>query len=209
MDAIISYLIDKLHQHWQGLVTAFVFSLVGWYLGKRRARAEWQKKEFLDRVNVSLNSIRDGELQIRTILEKSCAEIFLNSVAVETVTAAARSTTPENPILPLPKADYWHYLNAVLNEVSEKFATGLIERDMGKTVRSETYVLCLTREVAGEMRTHKIRAMLIRKQQLLNLPAEMPKLQKPDHSIRWRCLKLMATELTREPHKFLELEICL
>ena len=55
-------------------------------------------------------------LLIRTLLEKSCEEIFLNKVAVETIVAAARKTTERNPLLPLPKEDYWYYLNAVLNE---------------------------------------------------------------------------------------------
>jgi len=208
VEDILSVLSGYLHDHWIKFVTAGAFMVAGWFLGKRRARAEWRKKEFLGRLNISLNIVRDGKLLIRTLIEKSCEEIFLNAVAVEAVTDAARRTTAADPILPLPEADYWHYLNAVLNEVSEKFAEGELRRDMGLPVTKEVYLLCLTCESAGEMKTRKIRAMMVRKSALENLPTEAPALESPSHSTRWETLRQLAGAWKATPQRFLAVELC-
>jgi len=97
MQKILELLFEYLHEHWIKFVFAGLFMIAGWWIGKRRARAEWQKKEFLGRVNFSLNTIVGGVLKIRTLSEKSCADVFLNQIAAEKVTAVARETTPEDP----------------------------------------------------------------------------------------------------------------
>ena len=163
MQDLIRALLEQLEDHWVKFVTAALFMGIGWFFGKRRARSEWQRKEFLDRLNVSLTTISEGTLRIRTIIEKSCRDVFLNVVAAEAINAAARKTTEENPILPLPEGDYWYYLNAVLNEIAEKFAAGQIKRDLGLPVETARYLICLTCERAGAMRTQKVRAMMVRR----------------------------------------------
>ena len=208
MNDFIQAVFEQLHDHWVKFVTAGLFMALGWFLGKRRARAEWQKKEFLGRLNVSLNTIQDGKLLIRTLLEKSCEEVFLNQVAVTAVLAAARRTTAEDSLLPLPEGDYWFYLNSVLNEVSEKFAHGQLRRDLGQPVQTETWLLCLTCEVAGEMKTRKVRAMMIRRKLLEQLPAEQPALERPTHSVRFRTLQQLAAAWQTTPERFIELELC-
>lgn len=207
---ILEFLSDQIHDHWVKLLMALAFAAVGWYFGKRRAKAQWKKKEFLNRLHVSLNILQPGQpLLIRTIIEKSCEEIFLNSVAVEAVNAAARKTTGKNPLLPLKKEDYWYYLNSVLNEISEKFAVGEIRRDLGLPTTTGRYLICLTCEQAEEMRQRKLRAMVIQKKTLLALPAEPPPLEQPWHSRRWETLKFLAAEYQKNPHQFLEMEISL
>jgi hypothetical protein len=199
---------DTLHDHWIKFATAALIAAVSWLLGRRRARAEWSRREFFDRLNISLNAIRDGTLTIRTIAEESCLEVFLNSVAVSALVDAARHTTPENPLLELREHDYWYYLNAVLNKVAEKFGDGQIRCDMGLPVTTARYVVCLTSESAGEVRTRKIRAMLIQKSLLLNLPNEEPKYESPTHATRWKTLKYLAAQFQHTPYKFREVEIC-
>ena len=93
MNDLIATLLDYLHDHWIKVATAAGLMGAGWLLGRWRARSEWRRKEFLSRLNVSLNIVRDGKLHIRTLLEKSCEEVFLNSVAAERVMAAARRTS--------------------------------------------------------------------------------------------------------------------
>lgn len=205
---LIDALLERLDEHWAKLATAAGFMAVGWFIGRRRAKSDWQKKEFLHRLNVSLTSIQDGTLRIRTLLEKSCQDVFLNEVAAEAVVAAARSTSAEDPILPLAKDDYWYYLNAVLNEISEKFAVGQIRRDQGEPVTSARYLVCLTCECDGSMRTRKIRAMLTQRSLLDSLPEVAPKFESPQHSTRWRTLQQLAQTWRTQPHKFLEVEIC-
>ena len=208
MQQFFEALTDFINDHWIKFLTGLLLMAVGWYVGKRRARAQWVKREFLHRLNVSLNVIQEGQpLRIRTLIEKTCAEIFLNATAEEAVTAAARRTTESNPLLPLPKEDYWQYLNAVLNEVAEKFADGELKRDMGMPVTTRRYVLCLTCECAGAMRTRKVRAMILQKSVLENLPAQPPAFEHPTHITRWETLQALARELQKSPHQFLEIEI--
>lgn len=209
MQDVLDTLLDYLHEHWIKFITAGCLMGIGWVFGRHRARNDWQKKEFFGRLNVSLNSFQNGALLIRTIIEKSCADVFLNDIATETITAAARATTETDPILPLPKDDYWYYLNAVLNEIAEKFALGQIQRDLGRPVAAEKYLICLTSECAGAIRTRKVRAMLIQKKLLEHLPEKAPKFESPTHSTRWQTLHILAKEWKANPHKFLEIEICL
>jgi hypothetical protein len=200
---------DTLHDHWTKFATAALIAAISWFLGRRRARAEWGRREFFDRLNISLNAMREGTLTIRTIAEESCLEVFLNPVAVSALINAARHTTPEDPLLELREHDYWYYLNAVLNKVAEKFGEGQIRRDMGLPVTTARYVMCLTSESAGEVRTRKIRAMLIQKSLFLNLPAEEPKYESATHATRWKTLKYLAVQFQRTPYKFREVEICI
>ena len=228
MDAltqILDAVFQRVQNHWIELLTAAAFTLVGWFLGARRAKANWRKREFFDRVNFSLNSLAPPEkaadeksaggepapptLRIRTLAEMPAGEVFLNTAARDAVTAAARRTTAEDPTLPLPREDYWFYLNAVLNELSEQFAAGWLRRDLGQQVRSETYLIALTCEAAGAMRQRKVRAMVVRKDLLLNLPATEPTYEAPTHTTRWETLNVLAAEHGRNPWKFLEVELCL
>jgi hypothetical protein len=128
-------------------------------------------------------------------------------VAVDEVLAAAQRTTETNPLLPVPKQDAWFLLNAVLNEISEQFALGHLKRDMGMAVQRETYVAALTYEVSGSLKTRKVRAMLIQKKRLMDLPKECPKLESPHHAIRFRTLQAMAEQYQQDPGQFIEVEI--
>ena len=62
------------------------------------ARREWESKEFLNRVIISLNIFSDGTLKIRTVLERSIEEVFLNPIAIEKIQAAVKLCTPDSPI---------------------------------------------------------------------------------------------------------------
>lgn len=199
---------DLLREHWlKALISLFALTVGTWW-GRRRARAEWTQKRFLDRINFSLNSMHDGMLQIRTLSEKNCRDVFLNDIAVERVLAAASKTPADNPILPLPADERWFLLNAVLNEVSEQFAAGFMRRDMGLPVTTGQYLICLTYENAGDLKTRKIRAMVIRKELLLNLPIEPPRFERPHHSTRFKTLQQLAAAYTVDPSNFLDVEIC-
>lgn len=207
MQQILDALMQQLQEHAAKILVGLVSIWVGWLIGRRRARANWQKQEFLDRLNVSLNVIDGGVLKIRTLSEKRCEEVFLNSVAADKVQQLARKTTATDPLLPLSKDDAWYFLNAVLNELSEQFALGHIRKDIGVAVQTELYLICLTCEQFGELRTRKIRAMVIRNSLLTNLPKEMPKLTASHHTTRWATLQFMAAEYARNPWRFLEVEL--
>ena len=187
----------------------------GRYWGRWRAARRWQRREFFHHLTVSLNTIyeRDGTetLGIRTILEKATKDVFLNPIAAEQFERYAQQTTDQMSIVRIPEVDRWHLLNAVLNEVAEKFAQGMVDRDMGLPVQTTRYVLFLTREVDGDVRTHKPRAMLARKDHLLagrydsdDAPLA---LESPHHQKRVRTLREARVLLEAEPDHFMELEI--
>lgn len=206
-------LLGAVGDHWAKIVTGVAVFWFGRLLGRRRARADWQQRQFLNRMMVSLNSIHAGAegkktLAIRTLLEKNVDEILLNAVACEKVLDAAAKTTEQDPILPIAPEDRWLILNAVLNEIAEKFATGTLAKDMGLGVEGRRYVLTLTNEVAGPVRTRKIRAMLVQKDLLLGgaFDASLA-LESPSHITRLDTLAKMRARLEREPDLFLELEL--
>lgn len=146
---------------------------------------------------------------IRTVLEKSCKDVFLNDVAVAAIREASSKTSEADPTLPLSESEYWCYLNSVLNEVSEQFSEGQLRRDMGLPVTVKRYLICLTSECAGDLKTRKVRAMLIQSSLLDALPEEQPKLESPHHTTRWVTLKKLAKLRKSNPYKFLEIEICI
>ncbi|WP_437223860.1 hypothetical protein SH661x_003386 [Planctomicrobium sp. SH661] len=209
MKEVLEFLLEKFNENWIKIVVAAGFTLIGWFLGHRRAKRDWTRREFFDRINVSLNSIRDGRLRIRTLLEKRCEDVFLNTAAARVVTEAAQRTTAQDPLLKLPQGEDWYYLNSVLNEIAERFATGVMKQDLGGVVQCREYVLCLTCEAAGNLKQKKIRSMLIRKDLIENLPQEPPEFESPHHSTRWQTLQQLAASYAKTPERFMTMEICL
>jgi hypothetical protein len=208
MNEALQALFDYLREKWPELLWIVVAAGVPAYIAGRQARWRWRNRDFLNRLNVTLTSIEGGTLRIRTILEMDCAEIFVNPAAAKTIARAAKRTTASDPILPIPKDDCWQYLNTMLNEVSERFAAGQIKRDLGKPVERGQYLLCLTCERAGPIRTQKVRGMLVRKSLLTALPKEEPAYESPTHVTRWGTLQQLAAQYAENPHRFIEIEIC-
>ena len=225
VEQIFHTLSDYVKDHAVKILTGLVLMGVGWWIGFRRAKANWKKREFYDRLNISLNYIDQGTLAIRTLAEDTCEKIFLNTAASDAIQKAARRTTSSDPLLPLPKEDYWYYLNSVLNALSEQFSAGVLQKEQGRSVLVERYVICLTSEVAGDIRMRKVRAMVIRKSLLLRINSDVntdkksetdspnekiptPKFASPNHTTRWETLKFMAAEYQRHPWRFIEAELC-
>ena len=208
-DGAVATFLDYLRSNWPELVWIVIAAGAASWLAGRKARIRWRDRDFLDRLNVSLTTVRDGVLRIRTLIEAPCEDIFLNPAAAKAVVDFAKQTTAADPLLPIPEDDCWFYLNAVLNEVSERFAAGQLARDMGLPVETETYLLCLTCERAGAVRTQKVRCMVVRKSLLTDLPEEAPRFESPNHQTRWDTLRQLAGVHAASPGRFLEMEICL
>jgi hypothetical protein len=190
--------------------TSAVTFLFTWWWARRRAHRQWAAKEFLDRIIVSLNIFADGFLKIRTVMERSLDEIFLNRVAVQKVNAAARATDLDKPVMPIPKEDRWFLLNFVLNAVAEHFVAGHVKQDAGVPVTTVRYALFLTCELVGDERIRKVRAMLVKEELLADFPYQdaMPRLEREWHSDRIKTLRHAAQLYKTEPDNFLRLEVC-
>lgn len=206
---VLNSLLNYLGENWPELVWIVAAAATASYLAGRRNRSLWLQRSFLDRLNVSLNSISDGKLRIRTVLETDVESIFLNRSAAKAIADLARQTTKDDPIIPVPREDCWYYLNSVLNEISERFSTGFVRQDAGLEITRVAYLICLTCEQAGTVRTQKVRAMLIQKSTLENLPPECPELEDPTHVTRWETLQTLAQRWSIAPHYFLEVELVL
>jgi hypothetical protein len=182
---------------------------LGWYSKRIIDWLRWSRRQFLHRVIVSLNSIENNKLLIRTIFEKSVEEVFLNSIAINMVLKAAQSTTKEKPLLELPEEDAWHILNSVLNSIAEEFQDGVVARDLGMPTQSAVYVICLTHEVADDIRQDKIRVMLVREDLLRNLPTKPVDLERPHHSLRLKTLECMSAAYQAKTNQCMTMEITL
>jgi hypothetical protein len=188
-------------------VASFVF---GRWWGNRAAVREWERKEFYNRINISLNVLHEGRLKIRTLLERGLEQVFTNKVAADRVLAAAQKTTVANPMLPIAKEDCWYLLNFVLNALAEHFVGGQVRQDAGEPVKSVTYLICLTCEVVGDERIRKVRAMLVRKEVLDDFPYKdkMPELENPWHETRVGTLRTAAELYKTAPENFIKMEVC-
>ena len=70
MEQFFESLRDLIRDNWIKFLSAAAFTLAGWLIGRWRASRSWKNREFFNRLNISLNSIHDGALLIRTVLEK-------------------------------------------------------------------------------------------------------------------------------------------
>jgi len=193
------------------LCTTVVSFVLGRLLGRYRARRDYAQKSLLGRININVNCFANNFLKIRTLLERSLEEVFLNPVAVEKVLAAAKQTKVDQPLLPLPPEDCWFLLNFVLNAVVERFGFGVIRQDAGEPVKTLRYVLFLTCEQVGDDRIRKVRALMLQEELLRNFPyhESLPQLEDAHHADRIDTLRTAAKMYATHPHYFLSLEIYL
>ena len=184
--------VDFVQKHGSEMLLSVVSLFAGSLLGRLIAWRSWMNRAFHDQLNVSLNFVEGGQLQIRTLLDRSCSEVFRNPEMLRRVLAAARS--PEgNPLLDVQDEDYWYYLNAVLNQISARFAEGYIRQETQQAA-SQTYLLFLTAEGGAPVRQKKVRAMLIRESLLLATLDTEPTFRNEFHRVRWESLRAVAQE---------------
>lgn len=146
------------------LVGSWVLFAVTWF----RRRQAWDDKTFASQVNFSLNEVVDGRLRFRTLLESSAEEVWINAYGIGLVKSLARRTTAEQPFIGLRKTDDMDYVKrAVLNVLSEKFATVFLARALGQSSRTDIFVFAITFENYGLMRTRKFRVLIMRKTDLV------------------------------------------
>eukprot|EP00054_Salpingoeca_dolichothecata_P010184 m.57213 g.57213 ORF g.57213 m.57213 type:complete len:291 (+) comp18851_c0_seq1:91-963(+) len=187
--------------------TLGIFGTIWAYLA---AKQNWDKKNFLRRVNLSLCHIKEEkpkrktdpikyQLAIRTMFEKEIGNIFLNnSTLVNIVEDAAHQTTEANPFLSLPEQDSWYTLATILNEISSEYSVGHLLEDIDpSSVVTESYCFGLTREAYKypNQRFEKLRIMLIKEEWLQRWEKDIKqgmRICKATHADRWRTLDEMS-----------------
>ncbi len=184
-------LLEYVRDNWEPL--ALAVTLIVALIAYLKTRATWKSRNFMSRVNLSLNYVEDNKLKIRTLREDDIGRILLgNKHGKRLLLRAARKTTVGEPFLSLPQRDAWVVLNAILNELSEQFADGFLARSMGAPTRSATYVFGVTCEKDSDVRINKIRVMIIKRSLLERIDdLEEVEFESPLHHIRLKTLRLM------------------
>jgi hypothetical protein len=162
---ILASLVGFLRNYGAGIALAFTWALAGWVYF--RQRSDWAGKRFRTQVNFSLNYVADGRLVMRTLLETSVREVWINDYGVKQVTQAANRTTAEQPFLRFAGAADQEFIDrAVLNVLSEKFSDAYLAETLGLPVRTAVYRFAITFERHEVMRTYKLRVLVVREDDL-------------------------------------------
>ena len=167
-----------------------------------RRREQWRRKEFLGRVNVSLNLFGDT-LSMRTLLEVETTAVWPNAHGVRLLNAAAARTSPADPFIRLAAPadrDYLH--RAIKNALSELCPTAFIAAALGEKVRTGVFLFAVTCERYPEIRTIKLRVLLV-EQNALRETARTHGLEPGDQRDRRRAaLRCELNPLLPRPHGF-------
>src|SRR4051794_19569709 len=165
---VVRSIVDFLRHYGGSLSLAFTWAAIAWvYLAKR---ANWSRKQFVGQVNFSLNFVVDGQLVMRTLVEVPAQNVWLNDLGVAKVQRAANRTTSDQPFVRLPDpADMDFVHRAVLNVLSEKFSDAYLAQSLGLPVESAVHRFAITMERYGDIRTLKLRVLLVAEQALESL----------------------------------------
>ena len=198
---------------WEEIIAGTIILIIGWSWGRWRASRAWQQKRFKNRVVLALNSLgQEGDkphLRLRTLFERDICSVLQNTSMVDILNKAIDKVTPEEPLLHFEADNAWYLLNAVLNQIAEQFATGALRQDMGMTVQKQWYTFCYTFETEGSIRMHKIRVMLIKKEDLHNFPESGDiALESKKHTTRVKTLRYLKQQRQKFPHLFMDIELC-
>jgi hypothetical protein len=184
-------------EYWE--LTLLVLTWAGIAVVWWRRRRDWAGKRFTEQVNFSLSYLETDDegrdvLALRTLLELGARNVWLNEYGVRKVQKAAEKTTLERPFLRIrPARDMDLVRHAVLNVLSERFAQVYLARAMGAEVRTEAFLYGRTWERYGDIKTHKLRVMVVRPSDLEALfgpEGKAKNLHVTVESHRWRITTL-------------------
>lgn len=160
---------DLILDHWELGLLLITWSVIVAVAAKRRY--EWGQRRFSQQVNFSLNilSKKDGAstLLLRTLLEDTAANVWINEYGVSRVLRATRFTSLDDPFLHITQQrDRDLVMIAVLNVLSERFSDAFVARVLGIPTKSDTFLFGLTWERYGQMKTQKLRVIVIKQADL-------------------------------------------
>ena len=199
------------------LATWGVFGVISF-----KRRSDWRQRRFTQQVNFSLNIIEDtgkGKfLEIRTLLEDGALNVWLNQHGVSVVRKAATQTTKINPFIQIQdQKEREAIMIGLLNVLSERFSDVFVAKSLGLPVLTDTFLFGLTWERYSEMKTEKLRTIVIRKTdlELLNSDPNGISTYQESHRPRVETLKSMhrlrssTNPEERDTIREVELGVCL
>jgi hypothetical protein len=189
-----------------GYMIALVLTWICIGIVALRRRLHWRRKQFLTLVNFSLNYTVGSQLAMRTLLESTTDDVWPNEYGVKKLLYGAARATIENPFIVMDEQKDRDFVNrAVLNMLSQRFAETFIAASLGVPVRSATFIYAVTCEKYTDIRTLKVRVLLIEERTLERLfgkehEADRLQITNPIYKARLRTLRgmydLYAKDLT-------------
>jgi hypothetical protein len=162
------HFMEFMKHYWSGLALVTTWAGIG-IVALRRRRA-WQRKQFLTRVNFSLNYVVGDQLAMRTLLEEEAVRVWPNEYGVRKVFGAAARASVEQPFLILADRKDQGFVNrAVLNALSEQFAQTYLAAALGLPICTATFVFAVCYEKYEDIRTLKLRVLVVEEQTLKRL----------------------------------------
>jgi hypothetical protein len=159
---------EFMRPHWSGLALLGTWLCIA--IVAIRRRMAWRSKRFLTRVNFSLNYCLGKQLAMRTLTEKGAVEVWPNEYGVRKVFTAAARATVAHPFIALKNPKDQDFVNrAVLNVLSERFADTYVAAALGVPITTGTFCFALTFEKYQEMRTLKLRVLIVEERTLQSL----------------------------------------
>lgn len=210
-------ILAELANVWIEIFGAVCVLSVGWLWGRWKSGIAWKHKKFTNRVVLSLNSLsyEDEEkkkpvLQLRTIFERDAIYVFQNEIMADILAKCIKEVDISDCLVHFPEKDAWYMLNAILNQIGERFSEGLLKKDMGMPVQTKWYTFCVTYELEGSIRTHKPRVMFMEKEAFENFPDLEPKhfkLEAETHTTRVKTLQHLKKQREKFPHLFMDIQL--
>jgi hypothetical protein len=199
----IWHLLELIKNYGSPVALVATWAAIAWVWYKRRV--SWLRKEFINQVNFSLNYVVGESLLMRTLLETTAEKVWLNAWGVKKLMAAAARTTERDPFIRLDNAGDRDFINrAVLNVLSERFAETFVAASLGVPVKTAPYRFAITCEKYKDMRTLKIRVLIVEESTLEKFGPEghsgSLKLANPKFTDRIQSLQAMCAESKADKH---------
>lgn len=212
MDAnqLIDFLTEFVGDHWLKPLVAFALTLATSAVGSFLAWRAWRKRQDLNVIHFSQNSIEErptgpnGAMERWLVLdvysENPLDQEITHYMPRRLIQKAAKRTTVEQPFLNFAKDDRWYVLNIIRLAIAEPFRVGTAAKMApGAKVATVDCIFAVTYERYPNMRQGKIRVMIIRRADLekQNVYDDSLRVESPSHRDRITTLKLMQQDYLR------------
>lgn len=161
----------------------------------------YRKRQFLDHITYSCNTLLCEDdtytLQIRTPEVLPVSDLLpVNTVFSLKLLLAIRRCTSDNPFIIMSDRDMDVLQPCIINGLSRIFAEGIMANAQGRVVEKTIFLIAITFEKYGAIRSRKIRVMIATANQLQQISKQefrgAVRFEEEHHSDRMRTLYAMA-----------------
>lgn len=195
MTSLVDHLAEVANLSLSELSTVLLISTITGFTLFFTEMLEWRRARFENRINISLNTLADGVLRIRTVHEDTVGNVVLSSHARRLLKRAARRTTTKDPFLHFAdQNDAWMVYHEIVLTISGLYSAQIIGAAMrGTSADEEQFFIALTWERDTKTRIQKFRILMAQRDVLraarTNRAGIRPEV--PEHASRIEALAQM------------------